>query len=188
MTNSSDDDGWLQRLTDGARSTLDRAIGAANRQLNDLERRLQTLAPRMLEAENVDQLQRTLSTVAQTVYGLGFTIDAEAKLLFELFDRTERRHGRRPVVEAIGRHNPMLDEAFVHFVRHFGGVASPDDHRRRDAERAIETYREHGRARVLRLIAELAALEADTSPPSGEETLADYIRRSPLPDRFDRLV
>lgn len=188
MSDSSNDDGWLQRLRDGARATLDRAMGAANRRLDDLEQQLESLAPRLLEAENVDQLQRSLSTVARTLYGLGFRIDDQAKLLFELFDWVERRHGRRPIVEAIGNHNPMLDDAFLNVVHQFGGVASPDDRRRKNAERAIETYREHGRREVLRLIAQLASLECDRSPPDAPDDLADYIRESPLPDRFTPLV
>ena len=188
MADSSDESGWLQRIKDGARSTIDRAVGAATRQLPDIERHLQSLAPRLLEADNVDQLQDALSLVAKAVYGLGFTIDDRARLLFELFDWIERRHGRRPIVHALGRHNPLLDEAFLTFVNQVGGVASPDDRRREAAERAIASYREHGRRQVLRLLAHLAALESDQPPPSSDRALADYVRNSPLPDRFDALV
>ena len=187
MADSSDESGWLQRITHRARATIDRAVDAATRQLTDVEHHLQSLAPRLLEADNVDQLQDALSLVAKAVYGLGFTIDDRARLLFELFDWIERRHGRRPIVHALGQHNPLLDEAFLAFVNEVGGVASPDDRRREAAERAIASYREHGRRKVLRLLAHLAALESDRPPPSDRE-LADYVRDSPLPDRFDALV
>ena len=190
MADSSNDSGFLERLKTGARATLERAVGAAERELMNLEQRLQKLAPKLAEPENLDRLQKTMSGAARLVYGLGFSIDADARLLFQFLDWVEQEHGRRPVVEALGRHNPLLDEQFLDLLRFAGGTVSPDDRRRHSAREHIENYRHSAQLEVLRFLASLAALESADQPPVGEtpEPFVDFIEQSDIPDRFKRLA
>lgn len=190
MASSSGDSTLLQRLREGAQTALKRAVQTADRRIAELERRIRILAPRLVSAENVEQVQETLSTVARVVYGLGFTVDDDARRLFDLFDWVEQHHGRQPVVQALGRHNPLLDEQFLELVEHVRAMVSPTSDRPSPDPGQIEAFRDHARHEVLELLAALAALEADEPPPNSgtDATLAAYVRQSALPSRFDELV
>ena len=189
MSDSSDKPGFLQRLKDGAEATLDRAVEMAGEQVRDLEARLTELAPKLADPHNVDRLQKTMSGAARLVYGLGFSLDANARLLFEFLDWVEGQHGRRPVVEALGTHNPLLDQEFIDFIQFAGGSVSPDSNRRDAAHRHIEAYREKASREILLFLAQLASLESDQPPPEADrDSLVDYIRASGIPERFKRLA
>lgn len=190
MASSSNDSTLLQQLRKGAETALRRAVQTADRRLAEMEQRIEALAPRLVSAENIDQVQETLSTVAQVVCSLGFKVDEDARRLFELFDWIEQRHGRQPVVRALGRHNPLLDEKFLELVEHVRTMVSPASDLPSPDPGQIETFRAHARREVLELLAALAALEAERPPPDSgtDATLATYVRESALPSRFDGLV
>jgi hypothetical protein len=190
MASSSNDSTLLQRIRDRAETALKRAVETADRRLTEVEQRLRTLGPRLVSAQNIEQVQQTLARFARVVYGLGFTADDDARRLFELFDWVEQQHGRQPVVRALGNHNPLLDEQFVELIDHVRAIFSPTSDLPSPDPGQIEAFRDHASRQVLELLATLAALESDEPPPDSgtDEALASYVRDSPLPRRFDELV
>ena len=189
MSDSDDDKSLMGRLKSTVSSAVDRATGAAGQGLTQLEDQLQTLAPRLAEPQNVDRLQKTMSAMAQLLYGLGFGLDRPARLLFELMDWVERNHGRQPVVEALSEHNPLVGQEFLDVIRYAGGGVSPDEQRRKMARQSIDAFRTKGRRQMLRFLAALASVTVPQPPPRrGVDQLVSYIEESNIPERFKPLA
>jgi len=189
MTDSDEDKSLMGRLKSSVSSAVDRATGAAGQGLAQLEEQLEAMAPRLADPQNVDRLQKTMSGMAQMLYGLGFRLDRPARLLFELMDWVETNHGRQPVLQALSEHNPLLGPEFLDVIRYAAGGVSPDDQRRKMARQSIDAFRTKGRRQVLRFLAALAATTVQESPPRRDiDELVGYIEASNIPERFKPLA
>ena len=179
----------LTRLAEGATGELMRRLEAAG----------DALATQLTDPRNVERLQHGLATAANLAMKMGFARDRRAERLFDLVDWLEQRHGRPPVAAVVFAHSPLADGSLLNILRAlqpellepllaelgplgdlFTDSAPPP--RFSDALAAAQR-------KLLNLLCELAALEADAPPPPASAPfpeLVAYFEESPVPtDYYD---
>lgn len=194
-------------LLDGLRKIAGRARREAGRAADALERRaretfaetIQTqlrarvdeIGRQLADPDNIDALQHSLRRLANFTYGLGFSLDPNARQLSEFLDWAERRHGRSRVLHTLSRHNPLTTEEFVDLFETL--LEAPA--REVDPER-IDHFETVGRSRLLAMMAELSAApaadsdeaESAVSGRESNEELLEMIEAAALPERFRDLA
>ncbi len=171
------------RLRQALRSRVDDAAALLQEQVLDF----------LSSPEQVKALQITLANIADWTLRRGFRFDPNAELLFDFVNWLEQRHGRRRLTQLLFRspifRDPLLLEALAHLSELLTPFSTPDDSRPRwDAER-LEQFKTRTGDRLLGLLVELAALEADEPlrSESRDDRLA-YFESAPIPPRFTRLA
>lgn len=184
--------GALARMRSIARRGRSRLRGALRRRLDEIGERIRReLLEVMSSPQKVRRLQRVLANLAGWMMGRGFRADPNAELLFEFVDWLDDRHGRQSIAAIVFQSAMVRDPEFLEAMGHLSNSLAPWRQSADDSWSAsrIDGFKRRAGNRLLSLLNELAALEADDPPPTGDiDDRIHYFEQAPIPDRFTRLA
>jgi hypothetical protein len=166
------------RLTGASMQAASQAVQLAQQARYTLAPHVEAAVDWLTAPEQAAHLQSAAAQLASLGMSIGFKADPRARLLFDLADWLEQRHGRLPVLQCLLAHNPMIDGSLLELIRLRFDPRSAVD--RAPYDLAITRVRAH----LIAMLGELAAVECEENAPQDLTQVAAFFQAAGLPEQF----